>query len=809
MATQKRTPKAKREPFLDIQERSRLFDALQEHVKSLPGTQTEKANSLGITQPRLNDLLKNRTDKFSIDSLVSLVKKAGLRIDVNVQTILIHSGIGNIIPNSGSVLSVFAPAPSELGKLDSTLGTHVIIKLLRCEAISNGLSPKDVVVSFDINSKDGGIDAKVGKSSKSSSLLAKGSTYYQIKTGPSFKPWQLSNLKRELFGKSKAKPSKALLGAEVRNCLDNDGTYVVINFGHDLLPIQHSKAIKNLTSLLVACGYVDPKVDIHGQGQLVGELDKYPSICLDLIGLSDGGFLSIAGWERNAQMQLTLELGNEQEDFIKEMRAVLENDAVQHIRVIGEPGIGKTRLVLESLSVEEIAPSVIYVPTGEDFQKSKLFNELLKPDRRYSAILVIDDCDNRDRASIWSALKGHAGIKLITIDHGPDESHDGSMKIYVCPQLQEEQIKNILFGYLQDKSDLRNWAEWCSGSPRVAHAVGENLKINPGDILKSPADVPIWDRFIVGHKEMVSREAEQHRLVLRHIALFQRFGFESPVSDESQFISGLIQNIDPEITWGRFQTIVQHYRNKRILQGRHTLFIVPKALHVHLWVEFWINHGRGFQFQTFFEQVPTKMRRWFLQLFIYAHAAEPAQGVVKTILSSGGPFSDQSFLKSEVGMRFLNHLSEADPSSTLALLEKTINTWTHEELYSWNAGRQDIVWALEKIAAWDNLFVRATNVLISMALAENASNSNNSKGLLSSLFSIGMGWAPTEAPPSKRLPILQDLVKSKDANRRALGLELCEQWLKTHGGYRIIGAEYQRLEASNRILASQNIWRII
>ena len=108
----------------------------------------------------------------------------------------------------------------------------------------------------------------------------------------------------------------------------------------------------------------------------------------------------------------------------------------------------------------------------------------------YSVTLVIDDCDDRDRASIWSALKGRSGIKLITIDHGPDETYDSAMRTYHCPPLADEQIKNILFGYLQQNADLHNWAGWCSGSPRVAHLVGENLKSNPDHVLKSPADVP-------------------------------------------------------------------------------------------------------------------------------------------------------------------------------------------------------------------------------------------------------------------------------------------------------------------------------
>ncbi|MYB34224.1 MAG: hypothetical protein F4X92_03700, partial [Gammaproteobacteria bacterium] len=780
----RRAAGTRRESSSDTRERASLITTLQEYVQRRTGTQAEKAEVLGITQPRLNDLLKGRVEKFSLDALVSLAQKAGLRVNVNVQPVQIPS----INPNLATLPSTFAPHPSVLGQLDSEQGIRLFLSLLRCEAIANGLSPKDVVLSLNSNAPDGGIDAKVDNSSTSDSLLARGSTYYQIKTGSGFKPWQLGDLRKELFDKSKKH-----LGNAIKTCLNRNGTYALVTFGHDLLPHQHDEAIAHLTKLFQACGYTQPKVAVYGQGQIAGELDKYPSLCLDLIGLDDGSFRSIEGWKKNdAQMRVALQLGSEQEELIKEIRAALHENVVQHIRVIGEPGIGKTRLVLEAVSIDGIAPSVVYVPRGEEFQKSKLFKELLKPDRYYSVILVIDDCDDDDRTSIWSALKGRSGIKLITIDHGPDETYDSAMRTYHCPRLTDEQIKKILFGYLQQNADLHNWAAWCSGSPRVAHLVGENLRSNPDHVLKSPADVPIWDRFIIGHKAINSRAAEQHRTVLRHIALFHRFGFESPVSEEGEFICSLVKEVDPTMTWRRFQEIVQHYRDKRILQGSHTLFIVPKALHVYLWVDFWKNCGHGFPFQTFMDRIPPAMKRWFLQLFIYAHGVSPAQTVVKDILSTTGPFSDHDFLVSETGLRFLNYLSEADPAGTLALLERTIKTWSHEQLYAWHAGRQDIVWALEKIAVWDDLFARAVDVLIPIALAENAEYSNNSKGLLLSLFNVGLGWpTATQAAPSKRLPILKDLVMSNDAGRRALGLEMCQHWLKTESDSRIVGAEYQ------------------
>ena len=784
----------RRKSAADARERTLLMTALREHVQQRTGTQAEKAEVLGITQPRLNDLLKGRVDKFSLDALVLLAKKAGLRVTVNVQPVQILPRPSSINRRLTTAPSIFAPLPNELGQLNSEQGTSLFLRLLRCEAIANGLSPKDVVLSSNTNAPDGGIDAKVDNSPESNTILAKGSTYYQIKTGAGFKPWQTSDLKKELFSKSNATPSRERLGHAIKTCLEQNGTYALVTLGYDLLPHQHMDAVTHLTNLFQACGYIQPKVAVYGQGQIAGELDKYPSLCLDLIGLDDGGFQSIEVWKGSPQMEGVLQLGSEQEKLIKEIRAALHENDVQHIRVIGEPGIGKTRLVLESVSDDHIAPSVVYVPSGEEFQKSKLFKELLKPDRYHSVTLVIDDCDNRDRAPIWKALKVRSRIKLITIDHGPDETYDSAMRTYHCPPLADEQIKNILFGYLQQNADLHNWAGWCSGSPRVAHLVGENLKSNPDHVLKSPADVPIWDRFIVGHKEMGSSEAKQHRIVLRHIALFHRFGFESPVSEEGEFICSLVKEADQTMTWGRFQEIVQHYRGKRILQGSHTLFIVPKALHVYLWVDFWKNCVHGFPFQAFVEQIPPGMERWFFQLFIYAHGTSTAQEVVKDILSTTGPFSDHDFLLSETGLQFLNYLSEADPSATLALLERTIKTWLHAELYGWALVRHEVVWALEKIVVWDEYFVRAVNVLIPMALAVDAGSSDQPKEFLLSLFNFGLGWSATQAAPSKRLPILKELVMSNDTNRRALGLEMCQQWLKTEGGFRVIGAEYQGLK---------------
>jgi predicted XRE-type DNA-binding protein len=48
-------------------------------------SQREAARRFGITQPRLNDVLRGRIDKFSLDALVNMLAHAGMRVELRVK----------------------------------------------------------------------------------------------------------------------------------------------------------------------------------------------------------------------------------------------------------------------------------------------------------------------------------------------------------------------------------------------------------------------------------------------------------------------------------------------------------------------------------------------------------------------------------------------------------------------------------------------------------------------------------------------------------------------------------------------------
>lgn len=64
--------------------RSRLLIAIEQQVRSWKVTQATAAHRLGITQPRLNDLLRGKIVNFSVDTLIDLAAKAGLSVRIDI-----------------------------------------------------------------------------------------------------------------------------------------------------------------------------------------------------------------------------------------------------------------------------------------------------------------------------------------------------------------------------------------------------------------------------------------------------------------------------------------------------------------------------------------------------------------------------------------------------------------------------------------------------------------------------------------------------------------------------------------------------
>jgi predicted XRE-type DNA-binding protein len=64
--------------------RAELMIALRETIEGWKLGQAAAAKKLKLTQPRLNDLLRGRITKFSLDALMEIAARGGLAVRVEI-----------------------------------------------------------------------------------------------------------------------------------------------------------------------------------------------------------------------------------------------------------------------------------------------------------------------------------------------------------------------------------------------------------------------------------------------------------------------------------------------------------------------------------------------------------------------------------------------------------------------------------------------------------------------------------------------------------------------------------------------------
>ena len=67
--------------------RSQTMVALVQWFEASGMTQVQAANSLGVTQPRFNQLLKGKIRIFSLDALVNMATSAGMRVGLSIRPV--------------------------------------------------------------------------------------------------------------------------------------------------------------------------------------------------------------------------------------------------------------------------------------------------------------------------------------------------------------------------------------------------------------------------------------------------------------------------------------------------------------------------------------------------------------------------------------------------------------------------------------------------------------------------------------------------------------------------------------------------
>jgi predicted XRE-type DNA-binding protein len=67
--------------------RSTLMMELSSYIEGHGLTQAQAADLLGVTQPRVSDLVRGKIDLFSLDTLFDKATSAGMRVGLNIRPV--------------------------------------------------------------------------------------------------------------------------------------------------------------------------------------------------------------------------------------------------------------------------------------------------------------------------------------------------------------------------------------------------------------------------------------------------------------------------------------------------------------------------------------------------------------------------------------------------------------------------------------------------------------------------------------------------------------------------------------------------
>ena len=73
------------EQAANLRARAELMQQIAAVVKDKDWTQADAAKRCGVTQPRINDLLRGKVSRFSLDALVNIATAIGRRVHVELE----------------------------------------------------------------------------------------------------------------------------------------------------------------------------------------------------------------------------------------------------------------------------------------------------------------------------------------------------------------------------------------------------------------------------------------------------------------------------------------------------------------------------------------------------------------------------------------------------------------------------------------------------------------------------------------------------------------------------------------------------
>ncbi|MBK9279186.1 MAG: hypothetical protein IPM93_13575 [Candidatus Obscuribacter sp.] len=658
---------------------------------------------------------------------------------------------------------IFEISFKQIESLDPSQLTQLLGLLLHLEATTFNIPISGISISQKIEVKDGGEDARIEWKDglEKTNQLPTRLCMFQSKGGKDMTALEFANANvvkplRSAEFDSGTPAQQPMLKPRISQVLDASGAYIFFYSGA-LNANQITARVDAIRKMLTLCGRSDAQsaiIQIYDGNAITSwtneHLPAVVQVCKWLNQEIPFGFQNYDLWSYYTTKTFEYVEDEQTSKHLAPLREHLSNTRTV-ARIVGLPGLGKSRLAFESLGHELTRKNVVYVDCT--LKRPELPDVL----RRYAiqgsrAIIVADNCDlELCKLLIDEIKRPESKLSLLTIDINPEENPQGADPFIVLHPTSEGTIRKLIqqiFGSVLPSADIDKVVALAHGFPQIAWLIAEAHKEGVVDS-SSLRDDHLFERLVWGrsNKDKDALEA------ITACSLFTRLGYSGRFEDEFSLVAKKFTSLNAK----HFYALTQDFIQRGIIQQRGDFIrVVPRPLALRLAADWWrkcLPKQANDLIKD--DELTDNLISALCHQIKMLHHLHKVQELTKDLCGATGPFGQAEVLNTERGSLLFRSFVEVSPDETVQAINQAFRNWSREQLLEVGPGRRNLVWAIEKLCFWQSSFLSAANLLVRLAAAENETWGNNATGQFLQLFQLYLPG--TQSTLIERVSLLEDV----------------------------------------------------
>ena len=395
------------------------------------------------------------------------------------------------------------------------------------EAAKGGLSQSEVATQLRVNIKDGGVDTRV-----SQAIPRDPTGWFGVPTCWQFKSSEADKIKNSKEEKNNLR--EEINKPHVKELIEQGYAYRFCLLG-DLTPLKKSNWENQLKVEAKQINPDAPDPRVVDGSHLLAWAERFPAVVAGLRELTQE-VLHWEAWKQNCHKVTEFYVSNPLWEHAREQ--ILRHIDFSSSRGVdklclligGAAGVGKTRLVFETLAKSN-APSSLVVYAWDEQEAKKVATAVANTPGQ-TVILVADECSPETRFDLDQHLRGHTDrIRVICLSNsGLKQSSD----VWLDRDSIEETTHQILEQNFSDVPEdrRRQYTKISRGFVRLsADMCQHDSDLSSGNLAGLLRTI----------EQYVKQRLGQHLPLVSLLSLFHKVGFKDEVQADIETLSKIVK----------------------------------------------------------------------------------------------------------------------------------------------------------------------------------------------------------------------------------------------------------------------------